>query len=70
MALSQDNLNFPLCQHLNTSSFRSFSSLRSLKLIILIFFIDTQVTSTIEAIRSRRLPDYFPLNLGRGRDSP
>ena len=28
------------------------------------FFIDTQVTSTFEAIRGRRLPDYFPLYLG------
>ena len=38
VAPSQDNVNLILCRHLNTSSLRSFnSSLRSLKLIILIF---------------------------------
>ena len=37
VALSQE-LNFPLCLHLNSSSFRSFNSCqRSLKLIIVIF---------------------------------
>ena len=38
VAPSQDNWNFHLCLHLNTSSLRSFNnSLRSLKLFILIF---------------------------------
>ena len=38
VAHNQDNLNLPLCLHLNTSSLRSLSrSLRSLKLIIQIF---------------------------------
>ena len=38
MANNQDNLNSPLCLHLNASSLCSLSSsLRSLKLIILIF---------------------------------
>ena len=52
VAHSQDDLNLLFCLHLNTGSLRSFNSrLRSLKLIILIFTIDAQVTSAIEAIQ-------------------
>ena len=58
---SQDNLNVLLCLHWNTSSLHSFNSSPAIfKIDYTNFFIDTQVTSTIEAIRGWRLPDHFP----------
>ena len=62
MALSQDNLNFPLCLHSNTSSFLSFnSSLRFLKSIILFFSSIPKLDLPLKLLTVEECPIIFYL---------